>query len=172
MRTPTWATHTIPTAAAANVNRPCRLPPMHLDLSDEQVLLNAGIRVTAVRLLVWRKIRHGFSDAFSLADLEASLPTVDRSTLFRTVTLLSDAHLLHDIDDGSASQKYCVCQLDDTRQCQGHVHLTCRICHRTYCLTNVKIPPVLLPAGFQQEETEYIVKGICATCRHSHLSPL
>lgn len=144
---------------------------MHLDLTDEQVLLNAGIRVTAVRLLVWRKIRHGFTDAFSLADLEASLPTVDRSTLFRTVSLLSDAHLLHDIDDGSASQKYCVCHLDDTRQCQGHVHLTCRICHRTYCLTNVKIPPVLLPAGFQQEETEYIVKGVCAACRHSNLSP-
>ena len=73
---------------------------MHLDISDEQVLDNAGIRVTAVRLLIWRKVRHGFSDAFSLADLEAALPTVDRSTLFRTLTLLSEAHLLHDIDDG------------------------------------------------------------------------
>jgi len=78
---------------------------MHLDLSDEQVLLNAGIRVTAVRLLVWRKVRHGFQDTFSLADLESALPTVDRSTLFRTITLLADAHLLHGIDDGTGSQK-------------------------------------------------------------------
>lgn len=137
---------------------------MHLDISDEQVLDNAGIRVTAVRLMVWRQIRHGFNDAFSLADLEAKMPTVDRSTLFRTLTLLTDAHLLHDIDDGTGSQKYCVCHLDDTRHCQGHVHLTCRECHRTSCLPNVHIPSVPLPTGFEPEETEYVVKGICADC--------
>jgi Fur family ferric uptake transcriptional regulator len=134
------------------------------DISDEQLLLQAGIRVTAVRLMVWRQVRHGFADAFSLADLEAALPTVDRSTLFRTLTLLSEAHLLHDIDDGSGSQKYCVCHHDDTRQCLGHVHLTCRLCRRTYCLPGVRIPPVPLPEGFITEETEYVVKGICPHC--------
>ena len=137
---------------------------MHLDISDEQVLDNAGIRVTAVRLMVWRKIRHHFSDAFSLGDLEDSLPTVDRSTLFRILTLLTDAHLLHHIDDGTGSQKYCVCHLDDTRHCEGHVHLTCGHCHRTYCLPHVRIPSVPLPQGFIPEETEYVVKGICADC--------
>ena len=116
---------------------------LHLDISDEQVLDNAGIRVTAVRLLIWRKVRHEFSDAFSLADLEAALPTVDRSTIF---------------------QKYCVCHLDDTRQCFGHVHLTCRCCHRTFCLKDIHIPSVPLPAGFQIEEAEYVVKGICPQC--------
>ena len=44
---------------------------MHLDISDEQVLDNAGIRLTAVRLLIWRKVRHELTDAFSLADLES-----------------------------------------------------------------------------------------------------
>ena len=103
-------------------------------------------------------------EAFSLADLEGRLPTVDRSTLFRTLTLLTEAHLLHEIDDGSGSQKYCVCHFDDTRQCHGHVHLTCRRCHRTYCLTNVHIPSVPLPAGFLLEEAEYVVKGVCPQC--------
>ena len=137
---------------------------MHSDTSDEQVLDQAGIRLTAVRLLVWRTVRHGFADAFSLADLESALPTVDRSTLFRTLTLLTGAHLLHEIDDGSGSQKYCVCHLDDTRQCLGHVHLTCKQCHKTYCLTNIHIPSVPLPTGFQLEEAEYIVKGVCPQC--------
>ena len=80
---------------------------MHMEISDEQSLINAGVRVTAVRLLIWRQVRHGFDNAFSLSDLEEALPTVDRSTLFRTLTLLADAHLLHDIDDGSGKQKYC-----------------------------------------------------------------
>lgn len=138
---------------------------LHLDISDEQSLDNAGVRVTAVRLLVWREVRHAFHDAFSLADLEKALPTVDRSTLFRTIATLAEAHLLHEIDDGTGAQKYCVCHLDDTRHCQGHVHLTCLRCHRTYCLTNVHIPPVALPQGFTPQEREYVVKGICQQCR-------
>jgi Fur family ferric uptake transcriptional regulator len=137
---------------------------MHLQISDEQALVNAGIRVTANRLVIWRKVRHGFAGAFSLADLEAVLPTIDRSTIFRTLTLLSQGHLLHEIDDGSGAQKYCVCHLDDTRQCRGHVHLCCHVCHQTICLTSVKIPPVPLPEGFVSDETEYVVKGICAEC--------
>jgi Fur family ferric uptake transcriptional regulator len=133
-------------------------------LSDEQVFEKAGIRVTAVRLLIWREIRKSFDGAFSLADLEDALPTVDKSTLFRTLTLLSEAHLLHDIDDGSGSHKFCVCHHDDTLHCTGHVHLTCRVCHKTYCLTDIRIPQVELPAGFIPEEAEYIVKGVCPEC--------
>lgn len=137
---------------------------MHLELSDEQSLMNAGIRVTANRLMIWRTIRHSFGGAFSLADLESRMPTLDRSTIFRTLTLLSEAHLLHDIDDGSGSQKYCVCSVDDTRHCIGHVHLSCRVCHRTFCLPNVRIPRVSLPEGFVPEEAEYVVKGMCNEC--------
>lgn len=137
---------------------------MHTNLSDEQTLQQAGIRVTAVRLLVWHYIRNNYTDAFSLNDLEIGLKTVDRSTIFRTLTLLNEAHLLHEIDDGSGSQKYCVCHHDDTRHCTGHVHLSCRLCHRTYCLPNIRIPSVPLPEGFAVEETEYVVKGICANC--------
>ena len=137
---------------------------LHHQLTDEQSLEKAGVRVTAVRLLIWCEIRHSFTGTFSLADVEDALPTVDKSTIFRTLNLLSDAHLLHDIDDGSGSHKYCVCHHDDTRACTGHVHLTCRICHRTFCLPNVRIPQVALPEGFEPEETEYLVKGICSEC--------
>lgn len=132
--------------------------------NDERVLEQAGVRLTAVRLLVWRTLRAQLHDAFSLADVEALLPTVDRSTLFRTLVSLTDAHLLHEIDDGSGAQKYCVCHHDDTRLCLGHVHLTCTRCHRTFCLPNVAIPSVPLPEGFEAHETEYVVKGTCSRC--------
>lgn len=132
--------------------------------TDEETLQKAGIHITAIRLMIWRKIKSSFSGVFSLADLEDAMPTVDRSTLFRTLTLFSDAHLLHNVDDGSGTQKYCTCHQDDTRRCQGHVHLTCRICHKTICLADTVIPSVPLPEGFIPEETEYIVKGICPHC--------
>ena len=133
-------------------------------LSDEQILREAGVRVTAVRILVWRTILREFSGIFNLADLEEKLPTVDKSTLFRTLGLLSEHHLLDTIDDGSGSQKYCIRNTRDPLSGQRHVHFNCRICHRTVCLTDISLPEVTLPEGYTVEDTEYVVKGICPKC--------
>ena len=133
-------------------------------ISDEQVLREAGVRVTAVRLLVWRTIHREFSGTFNLAELEEKLPTVDKSTLFRTLGLLSENHLLDTVDDGSGSQKYCIRSTSDPLSEQRHVHFNCRICHRTVCLTDVILPEVTLPEGYTVEDTEYVVKGICPKC--------
>lgn len=130
---------------------------------QEQALTEAGVRITAVRLLVWHCVNEAFRDTFSLSDLEEHLPTVDRSTLFRTLTTLAAAHLIHEIDDGSGSQKYCLCRCHDVEH-HGHVHLTCTRCHRTFCLKEMKIPSVPIPDGFQVEEMEYVVKGVCRRC--------
>ncbi len=133
-------------------------------VSDEQILREAGIRVTAVRLLVWRTIHREFSGIFNLAELEQKLPTVDKSTLFRTLGLLSENHLLDTIDDGSGSQKYCIRHFGDARSGMRHVHFNCRICHQTVCLTDVILPEVTLPEGYTVEDTEYVVKGVCPKC--------
>lgn len=133
-------------------------------ISEERTLQEAGIRVTAVRLLVWRTIHREFSGIFNLADLEEKLPTVDKSTLFRTLNLLSENHLLDTIDDGSGSQKYCIRNPEDPLSGKRHIHFNCRICHQTVCLTDVSLPEVTLPAGYTVEDTEYVVKGVCPKC--------
>ena len=133
-------------------------------MNEEQTLKQAGIRVTAVRLLIWRTIRREYAGVFTLGDLEEKLPTVDKSTLFRTLNLLSESHLLDTIDDGSGSQKYCMRSADDPLSGVRHVHFSCRICHQTVCLTNVTLPEVTLPEGFYVEDTEYVVKGVCPKC--------
>ena len=69
------------------------------------------IRPTALRLLILRTMA-GFDRAFSLADLEEELDTVDKSTLFRTLTLFLAHHLVHGIDDGTGSLKYALCSSD------------------------------------------------------------
>ena len=140
---------------------------MQEQLSQDEILLQqAGIRVTAVRLMIWKTIRKTFTGAFGLADLEMALPTVDRSTLFRMLNLLGEAHLLHSIDDGSGARKYCLCEHDDPSLKMHHVHFTCRLCQRTFCLTDLHIPQVALPAGFITEDTDYLVKGVCPECAH------
>lgn len=133
----------------------------------EQDLAAADIRITAVRHLIWRTLREKVTDAFSLTDVQDLLYTIDRSTIFRTLTLFADHNLLHTIDDGSGMQKYCVCHCTDENHHHHHVHLTCIRCHKTWCIEDVEIPHVPVPDDFEVTEREYVVKGICKRCRNS-----
>lgn len=136
--------------------------------TDEATCLQSlearDIRHTALRLLILRTM-HDFERAFSLADLEDALPTLDRSTLFRTLTLFLGRHLIHGIDDGSGSLKYalcasgCDCGIDDL-----HTHFYCTACRRTFCFRNTHVPKVPLPGGFTAESVNYVIKGRCADC--------
>ena len=52
----------------------------------EHILSASGIRPTAIRQIVLKEIAT-YQHAFTLADMEQRLTTLDRSTLFRTLTL-------------------------------------------------------------------------------------
>lgn len=130
----------------------------------EQKLLDRGVKPTAVRLLIFKAMVE-YPQAFSLADLEIVLETVDKSTISRTITLFHDHLVIHSIDDGSGSMKYSVC--NDECQCnlnELHVHFNCTNCHKTYCLESVSIPPVQLPKKFLLENINFVMKGLCDQC--------
>ncbi|MBE6332538.1 MAG: transcriptional repressor [Bacteroidales bacterium] len=127
-----------------------------MDISD--FLAEHGVRPTAVRILVWRTVL-AFDYAFAISDLEGVLPTVDRSTLFRTLSLMVEKDLLHMVDDGSGQQKYCLHR-------HRHVHLSCSICGKTVCLKDVEIPDVAIPEGFEVHHVSYVIQGVCPHCAH------
>jgi len=131
--------------------------------SEEEELQEHGIRPTAVRILVWRSIEK-MQGAFCLYDIEAAVPSLDRSSIFRALRLFTDHHLLHEIDDGSGFCKYCVCHCEDHDHHLQHVHFTCTKCNKTFCLEDQTIPFVSLPEGFEFEEAEYVIKGTCPEC--------
>ena len=55
-------------------------------------LVLRDIRPTAIRVLVLRTLLE-MKQAMSVSDLEAQLDTVDKSTIFRTLTLFLSHHL-------------------------------------------------------------------------------
>lgn len=130
----------------------------------EKRLVERGIKPTAVRLLILKAmITH--PQAFSLADMEDKLDSVDKSTLSRTINLFHEKLLIHSIDDGSGSIKYSVCSSDC--QChlnQLHVHFYCNRCKNTYCLESISIPSVQLPPNFLLENVNFVLKGYCDKC--------
>lgn len=130
--------------------------------SIEQELLEHGVKPTSVRILVWREVeRH--TETFSLHDMEQKMPDMDRSSIFRALRLFTEHHLLHEVNDGTGHQKYCVCRCGDGHHL-NHVHFTCTVCSQTYCLEDHQIPVVPLPEGFVMEEVEYVIKGVCDKC--------
>ncbi len=123
-----------------------------------------GVKPTALRLLILRTMLNA-PQSVSLNDLETMLETVDKSTIFRTLTLFLSRHVIHAIEDGSGSLKYevcsneCSCSIDDM-----HTHFYCEQCHRTFCFKNIQIPVINLPEGFTMQSINYMVKGICSDC--------
>lgn len=127
-------------------------------------LQKKGVKPTAVRILVFRALIQA-SCALSLPDLEELLVTVDKSTIFRTLTLFLSHHLVHAIEDGSGSLKYEVCPEEETCSIDDmHIHFYCEVCHRTFCFPSIHIPLIHLPEGFRMNSINYMVKGVCQEC--------
>lgn len=129
----------------------------------DNTLIEHGVKPTAVRILVWQQVARQ-TETFTLNDMERLMPNMDRSSIFRALRLFVDHHLLHEIDDGSGHQKYCLCRCHDGKHI-NHIHFSCTICGKTYCLEDQIIPVVSIPEGFEMHETEYIIKGICPDCK-------
>ena len=127
----------------------------------EERLKEKGIRPTAARILVLRKLSELMRPA-SLSELEIELETLDRSTIFRSLSLLLEHHAIHAFEDGSGSEKYELIGIDDFADL--HTHFYCEVCHETYCLKMINVPSVDLPEGFEIRSVNYTIKGICDKC--------
>ncbi len=132
--------------------------------SIKKKLSEAGIRATPIRMHIYEHIER-LGDTFSLGDLENALLEIDKSTIFRTLTLFQEHHLIHGIDYAGGALKYCLCR--NAGQCEkeeNHCHFYCHNCGKTYCLDNHLETNFPMPEGFIAEQINYVVKGICQHC--------
>lgn len=135
---------------------------------SNDIIAKAAIRPTSIRILVYKAISE-LEDTFSLADLEDQLPTIDKSSIFRALTLFHEHHLIHSINDGSGFMKYCLCHNHGSCQKEEvHAHFHCEICNKTFCIDSYTIPDIVTPEAFIIKEVNFVIKGICAKCTSKH----
>lgn len=140
--------------------------------SDELFALR-NIRPTSVRVLVLNELERA-DCALSLSDLEGRLATVDKSSIFRTLTLFLSHHLVHCVEDGTGMTKYALCSpnchcgetQNGTFLNDLHTHFRCERCGRTFCLRGLPVPSVPLPKGFKLTSANYVLVGLCPECSH------
>lgn len=129
----------------------------------ERLLVEHDMRPTANRLLVLSEVCD-MEGAFSLADMEIALGSVERSSLFRTLELFAQNGLLH-TDNAGGTKLYCRCDCaDHLHHPHHHAHFTCRICGRTSCFKDIAVPAMELPEGFKTERISLTIQGVCASC--------
>ena len=137
---------------------------MNTPLYDlDPILLAHDVRPTANRIMVARALAAA-GRPLSMTELETTLATVDKSSIFRTLMLFRDHHLVHVVEGGDGV-RYELCHsheadVDDDE----HVHFYCERCHNVYCLDTVTAPAVTLPQGYRARAINYMVKGLCPGC--------
>lgn len=149
--------------------------PMKEELFFVERMERRGVKPTAMRLLIFRTLFES-GRALSLGELEQKLDTVDKSTIFRTLTLFLSRHLVHGLEDGSGSLKYEVCAGGSSCSLEDmHVHFYCVQCQRTFCFKQQQVPLVDLPEGYAVQSINYMMKGVCPTCavkkEHTYILP-
>lgn len=132
----------------------------------EKLLASHDIKPTANRIVVAKTLAAA-ERPMSLSELEYKILSIDKSGVFRALTLFREHHLVHVIEDGGDGVRYELCHSHDghAEDDDQHVHFYCERCHRTFCLHDTPIPTVSLPEGYRLTGINYMVKGLCPECR-------
>ena len=128
-------------------------------------LESKGIRPTANRILVMKTLM-GEQNPQSLSNLERKMVSMDKSSIFRTLTLFLEHDVVHAFEDGRGVLCYELCE--EKGACDhhdGHIHFYCESCHRSFCMEDIHIPSFELPEGFYPHSVSFVIKGVCPECR-------
>lgn len=131
-------------------------------------LESKGIRPTANRILVMKTLM-GEQNPQSLSNLERKMVSMDKSSIFRTLTLFLEHDVVHAFEDGRGVLCYELCE--EKGVCDhhdGHIHFYCESCQRSFCMEDIHIPSFDLPEGFYPHSISFVIKGECPDCRKKH----
>lgn len=137
-------------------------------MSIETDIMNAkGVKPTPNRLLVLRALTGGATPQ-SFTELEQSLPTMDKSSIFRVLQHFVEHDIVHLIEGGDGVARYEACRGEGLCTVSDmHIHFYCTHCHRTYCLEQTPVPLPAFPPGFEVRAVNYMAKGLCPRCSHT-----
>ena len=127
-------------------------------------LEHKGIKATANRILVYRELLRSHRP-MSLTDLDDAMASMDKSSIFRVLTLFLQHDVVHSFSDGRGVVNYELCDSDGACDMHdGHLHFYCESCHRSYCLDDVTLPDIRLPEGYAPHSVSFVITGICPNC--------
>lgn len=128
-----------------------------------RILKEAGIKPTSQRVLILDYLIHNLIHPSSeqiYQSLHQEVSVLSRATVYNTVNIFKEKGLIRVLDTGDEVAHYDI-DLDE------HAHFQCVKCQRIW---NVDMPgtlkdEMLLPDGFEVQDMQVMMKGVCADCR-------
>ncbi len=137
----------------------------HHHIAYEDVLRAAGHRVTPQRILILDAVCDGASHT-TLGEIYARVrvhnPSIDRSTLYRTLKLYVELGLVVSAEPGDGEIYY------EIAKPQRHHHLVCRKCGRgqeiDHAIIHSMFDQLREVYRFSADSDHLVIMGICADC--------
>lgn len=128
-------------------------------------LEHKGVKPTINRILVYSTLAQ-LNRPVSLRDLENEMLNLDKSSIFRVLTLFAEHDVVHAFEDGRGIIHYELCHHHDgeCNHSDGHLHFYCETCQRSFCLEDTPLPEIHLPEGFIPHSISFVIKGECPRC--------
>ena len=139
----------------------------HSNTAYPDILKRNNLKVTQPRLRVLEIISTKDS-AISQPELEKLLgKDIYRVTLYRVLASFEEKGIIHKIFDLHGTATYAMCSTDCSEHDHHdqHVHFICRVCNSVYCLDDITLPKVSIPAGFSLEAIAVNALGVCNHCK-------
>lgn len=133
--------------------------------SDEQLLRDCGLQVTAQRLAVMAAVAdHPHTSADDLADVvRTAIGSISRQAIYDSLGVLVEHSLLRRIQPAGSPARF------EARVGDNHHHLICRSCRTMVDIDCAVGDAPCLEAhddnGFVIDEAEVIYWGLCANCQ-------
>ena len=128
-------------------------------------LKSAGLRCTPARDAVLSLLsQKGHPLAHSEIAKARGLATLDRVTLYRTLTALQEAGLVHRVQDLEGAWRFCAHARLGKGCPGGHAHFHCTRCGRMRCLTDQALPWISVSEGAEVTGKQLVVYGLCPAC--------
>ena len=117
-----------------------------MDVSKiEEILQGHGIKPTSNRIVVLRELTSA-ERPMSLTELEYKILSIDKSGIFRALSVFKEHHLVHVLEDGGDGVRYEFCRShSDDADDDLHAHFYCERCRQTFCLEDIAVPQAELP---------------------------
>ena len=89
---------------------------------------------------------------------------IDRVTLYRILTILKEAGLVHQVQGSDGIWRFCAHDAESDVCPGGHPHLLCESCGKMMCLTDCRMQHVEVPQGFKVTHKQMLILGVCEAC--------
>lgn len=107
-----------------------------------------------------------YDNAIPLSIIETNLKEYNRITLYRTIKIFLEKGIIHEIALSGEDSSYAICKdkCNSAKHQHKHVHFKCSQCDTLSCVEIGSFPSINIP-GYEIEDMEIQLKGICSSCK-------